>query len=444
MAMRQVLWGIFWLKGQEDDAQHGTLVVDPMREIELHLGRELTKGLEIIPPTDVSPGSVGWRDDEDSETQIVYGWLNEIPRAVTLFECVTFHRRASLASAGAETEQSLRPTYALRGGHLEEDFVSDALSARYDGLDAWSDLCLFTINEDPSSPSVLDISPRQIVPARLAGLGLLKLEPEIRGQGDYLGARIIQKMWLRLTEIEAPSWREVDRLYLTPLETLFTLCIGKRAPTTEVWVHARHGPWLQSVGKGSNSSPVLDNKLLPDRVPLGLQSVGLSSVAKWLDRVEALGPLPPVVANAVAGNTESTIETQIIELTSIVDGLHRRAVDSSRMNYKRRLLSVAQIAEEALPGVTGDQPGWARMVEQARNDFTHRENQFLGPNGEVDRYVVLISSLRLVLRAFLLRQADIPTSIVRDSITTSQTWTLFAKQARRLVPEIYNDSTMPK
>lgn len=143
---------------------------------------------------------------------------------------------------------------------------------------------------------------------------------------------------------------------------------------------------------------------------LPLQALGLTAVAAWLDRVEDLGPLPPVVAAAVA-KPPLTLETGLLELATVAEGLARRLwpewnrfsrdevgraqagvdepdeVDRARQSalaavaehgetmsaavkgalehlhepsYPQRLEKLAQYAGDAVPGVLG------RLTEQGR------------------------------------------------------------------------------
>lgn len=104
---------------------------------------------------------------------------------------------------------------------------------------------------------------------------------------------------------------------------------------------------------------------------------------------------------------------------------------------RQRLAELATAAESTLPGVTGQTQQWCSLVESARNDFAHRQNEFVGPGEEVDVLLVVVKSLRLALRAFLLRFAAVPDQVIAASLKGTQDWRLFVKQARRILPEIY-------
>ncbi len=169
---------------------------------------------------------------------------------------------------------------------------------------------------------------------------------------------------------------------------------------------------------------------------LPLAVLGLPGVAAWLDRVETLGPLPPVVAAAVAGPPR-TVETGVLDLTTAAEGLARRlwpdwnrlteegaaaaletalaavaeqgdeVVDTVRgalqhlrePSYPKRLLRLAERADDVVPKVVGrrteeGRPSrWKNAVVSARNDFAHRLDRGWLDEERLDQYLAVIGSL---------------------------------------------------
>lgn len=52
---------------------------------------------------------------------------------------------------------------------------------------------------------------------------------------------------------------------------------------------------------------------------MNLADIGLHAVASWLDQVDRLGPLPPVVAHFSAHRRTMQLETAVLELTTASD-----------------------------------------------------------------------------------------------------------------------------
>jgi len=184
---------------------------------------------------------------------------------------------------------------------------------------------------------------------------------------------------------------------------------------------------------------------------LPLDVLGLARVAAWLARVEALGPLPPVVAAAAIGEL-GRIETSVLEITTIAEGLARRLwPDAVRMTrdeatraqelavaavieqpdevlkavgaaltylqevgYPQRLMQLAERAEAVVSGVVGRRTTeghpsrWKALVCNARNEFAHRLDGGWLDDDRIDRYLTVIGSLRWLLTAVLLLETGVP------------------------------------
>ena len=123
-------------------------------------------------------------------------------------------------------------------------------------------------------------------------------------------------------------------------------------------------------------------------------------------------PLPSVTAR-LASSEDDTVESQLVELTTVTEGLQRLLLperkrmtdaqaDEARskalgalknfpgdvrdavqaalqhltdQSYPRRLLDLAKYVEQAAPGVTGNTTKWKQRVASGRISFAHKLEQ---------------------------------------------------------------------
>lgn len=170
------------------------------------------------------------------------------------------------------------------------------------------------------------------------------------------------------------------------------------------------GPWwdVYSVALHADD-PDTDLRWEQPRWLLQPADVGLGQLAAWLDKVEQLGPLPAVVADLAHVSTIS-LDTQVLLLATVAEGLHRRLYPDDRrfdkqtgkdvqavaaaavslihpeaeasvrgllnhveeVGYTRRLARLAEAVKDAVPGVTGNTSKWKAVVFEARNEYSHR------------------------------------------------------------------------
>lgn len=200
----------------------------------------------------------------------------------------------------------------------------------------------------------------------------------------------------------------------------------------------------------------------------------LVNVAAWLDRVDLLGPLPPGVADLTRANLVS-LDTQVLQLTSIAEGVHRALYPRQKQFEKKIAKDVQELATEAIrdkypdlitnirgllgflhqpsyseriarlakeiatsvPGVTGDTDEWKRAVTKARNQYAHRlRGEFL-KSETVDRDLTVALSLRWLLTGLFLLQAGISPEMLSQRFRMYQRYTNFLSSASEWQPTIY-------
>lgn len=233
-------------------------------------------------------------------------------------------------------------------------------------------------------------------------------------------------------------------------------------------VRSGQGKWLTIHSPAEREADLdLPNPLIRQ------QDLSLRHITTWLDRVEALGQLPPVVAQALTGRIQ--LETRVLELATVAEGLHRRlypetmgyskevadrireAVGAAlaaqqpdadnvvggllshleEVGYGQRLRHLAERAETLVPGVSGRTGRWKDLVYAARNDFAHRLRSSWLSEGDVDRYLTVAMSLRWVLQTILLGEAGLSPDLLTERFSQHTPYRLFLTQAAVWQPKVY-------
>jgi hypothetical protein len=177
--------------------------------------------------------------------------------------------------------------------------------------------------------------------------------------------------WLTLSGILAASLR-IDRAYLQPLASLLALAYNVVVNPLSVEVRETVGGAWCPVHTQSIRAEDLEwpwSALLRDA------DMDAESIGRWLDRVQTLGPLPPVLA----GVRNQTLESQVLQLTTLAEGLHRRPrpevrrfdeahAEGIRAAAVQAAASIDETAEDAVSGLLSHlyEPGYAlRLVQLA-------------------------------------------------------------------------------
>lgn len=264
---------------------------------------------------------------------------------------------------------------------------------------------------------------------------------------------------------------ELDRLIVTPVISLLTLAVGRRCSPIEVQVQGDEGRWHDVLGSWLSAEPVAVMSTHRMLVPYGVLT--LEHLARWLQQVRLLGPLPPVVADSVAGGSR-TLETDVLELTTVAEGLHRRLLerrqhskeDAERvrqlaraavaclgedlakdvaqalshfgeLSYPARITELAAWAESCAPGVVGRANRWKHAVVESRNVFVHRSSLGFLTDSDLDHHLGVMTSLQWVLRIILLLQTGINADVLGERVKADGAYRLFLPQARKWLPRVY-------
>jgi len=471
--------GSFWLADAPENVLRGRLVLDGEDSPSLDLDGSLTPWLQERSRSTQPDGSplrilVPSADGPEFESLVVHGEL-DTSEPVTLVDAFTVARSGSPLPFGPTSVQRLRASYVLRGGHVwGRNQAYTRLRVRLRHLDAWAQLPSFAVAAAPPNGQSLTYLPSALAAVSLPDGALLDLDEQIELSLDELsGGRLHRQLWLRLRELPPATFRVLDRTLITPMSSLLTLAVGSDCSPVAIEVATdAAGPWLsihhsQFVAESATRCPA--HRMLAPRTVLGLEGV-----AGWLAQVDRLGPLPPVVADLVAG-TRHTLETQLLELATVAEGLHRRLFAGERRltdqqetaallavqqavagldeksaaavrsavehlaepSYPMRLQQLAGLAESIAPGCTGTTNRWKRKVADTRIEFAHRISGSFLNEGSIDELLAVLLSLRWLLTVVLLQQTGVGSEILAQRLRSHHAYQLFLQQVARWLPKVY-------
>ncbi len=480
------LRGQFWLQGKpEGEAIPGRLFLGagshPLLELDGVLTplmretsrRKLPDGSEVRTSSPVPPQELA------GQSLTIHGTL-ETGELVTLPSAFT----AGWTERGTGYQSHrLQAFYALLGDHVDgADALFTRVRVRLRHLDAWASLPGFSLTPDLSAGKyTLAFEKPEVPPATLASGARVTLE-QVTGweRPDVSGGKLERQAWLDVLDVPPATYRDIERTIVKPLVNLLTLSVSAECPVVAALVSAGPDhPWLTV--HSAAMKPAAEAIIPLPRILLPLAETGLEGVATWLDSVVRLGPLPSVVARA-ATTRDDPLETQLLELTTAAEGLHRlllpqrkrmtdeqanearsKALEAFKellddvrdavqaalqhltdQSYPRRLMDLADYVVQAVPGVTGNTPKWKKRVASTRINFAHAlEHGFLNLDTAEESIAVLLS-LRWLLTGLLLLQTSIAPATLGHRFNGHESYQLFLAQARTWLPAVYDTSESPQ
>jgi hypothetical protein len=377
----------------------------------------------------------------------------------------------------------LQAFYALVGDHVDgADALFARVRVRIRHLDAWASLRGFTFTPDLSAGKyTLALEKPEVPTATLASGARVGLEQVIGWEGPGVsGGKLERQVWLDVLDVPPATYLDVERTIVMPLVNLLTLSVSAECSVVAVEVSASPDhPWLKV--HSAAMKPAAKAIIPLPRILLPLAEIGMEGMAAWLDSVVHLGPLPSVVARA-ATTRDDPLETQLLELTTAAEGLHRlilpqrkrmtdeqakearsKALEALKgliddvrdavqaalghltdQSYPRRLLDLAEHVGQAVPGVTGNTAQWKKRVVSTRIGFAHAlEHGFLS-QGNAEESIAVLLSLRWLLTGLLLLQTGIDPATLGRRFKDHESYQLFLAQARIWLPAVYDISGSPQ
>jgi hypothetical protein len=437
--------------------------------------RKLPDGSELRTQTFIEPHELV------SQSLTVHGTLDQTGELVTLPAAFTVGGMFPMFGTGPQSQQ-LQSFYVLFGAHVDGTSAPfTRVRVRLRHLDAWAALPGFTLTHDRSGDEVALTFAKPAAPsAQLVNGARVILEQVAEWSRPTVGGgRLGRQVWLDILDMPPATYLELERCIVKPLMNLLTLAVGTECPLVTVMVSAGpEDPWL-TVHHAAEKEP--EAEIIPSsRMLLPLAEIGMEGVAAWLESSVSLGPLPSVVARVVS-SLDDTLEAQLLELTTVAEGIHRlllpkrtrmtkaqakearskalQGLDNlpedvqaavqdalghlTDLSYPRRLLDLADYVKDAVPGVTGNTAEWKKRVVNVRNGFAHQlEDGFLNEE-TADESVAVFLSLQWLLTGMLLLQTGISPSQLGNRLTCHDPYRLFLDQARAWLPAVYDDRQAP-
>ena len=382
----------------------GKLHCDEISGVRLELAGSLTPAwVALSEPVATEDGSghvVEMEPAPDDETLLVHAVLADSPHLATLVDCVSVQRKEVGTPSGGFEIQVLSPRYMVRGLHSAGNAqLFDAVRIRVTSLDSWANLSGFGISPADPDRSTLTYERPPVNEATTASGALISLHESVsRSWPRATGGHIHRKVWVECKNFEAATYEDLQRRFVTPVVSFLSMLTGVRSPLTEVMLRADERCVQVDSRNLLRSRSTAD--LRPDEILLPLSAATLEAVAKFVDVSEATGPLPPVIADAHGYLSQSTLETQVLELATVAEGLHRRLFEGEQrmtsanadrlrgklanaisdeeqrlrdiirgmlmhleeMGYPKRLAALAARVQVALPGATGNTAKWVKAV----------------------------------------------------------------------------------
>ena len=321
------LRGRFWLQGNpQDEAITGRFFLMPGAHPLLELDEPLTPLMQETSRTKLPDGAEVVTSSPVSSVDLarqslcIHGTL-ETGELVTLPSAFT--AGWTVRGSGYNVHR-LQAFYAIVGDHVDGTAaLFTRVRVRIRHLDAWASLPGFSRTLDlAAGKKGLAFEPPEVPPATLTSGARVTLEQVTGWVGpDVSGGRLERKVWVNVEGLPPATYRDIGRTIIKPLANLLSLSVSAECPVVEaeVSVSPDH-PWLAV--HSASMKPTAETIIPLPRILLPLTEAGLDGVARWLDSVVPLGPLPSVVARA-AGTRDDPLETQLLEMTTAAEGLHR-------------------------------------------------------------------------------------------------------------------------
>ena len=425
--------GVFWIASDPNEKRNGFLHLGRGATSELIVNPEFYSGVEA---TDIevaadgsTNGSIGYAKDRGPQT--LHGRLtsDEIGESVP----VSILQAHSTNWTGPN--QTFRPIWSVVGGHIEPRHPFQGVRLR-----------------------IPRYGPRSHDPVPLATGGTARFDTD--------GG------WLELVDLPPRSYGELGSTVIRPICTLLTLATGERIRPSDVQLSPVPGTWWSVyTASQADDNPEISNALIRP------SDISTDVLATWLDQAHVLGPLPAGIASL--WETDMAVETQVLILTTIAEGLHRalhpetlrftheqgktiqtaateavREIDADaakavhgylehvhEVGYGTRLRDLAARAEELVPGITGDPTRWKNLVYATRNKYAHQPSTEWLEQTNIDRVLTVTQSLSWVLRLLLLDQAGLDPGLIAERFQVSQSYSFFLSDAAEWQPRIYPNTS---
>jgi hypothetical protein len=414
--------GEFWLKDRPGNQQSGVLEVAPTVAPTVKtvgaLRLPYREERRTNPPDGQTIVAFNLAEEELFTPVTIHG-IDNSGNAVTLLNSITSNYGNPDPSGRAH---HYRGSHAIIGIHAcDRDHPFTGYRIRFRNLNAWRP---FLAVKGWASEITLP-----------SGETLALQDLDIPGQDAQSG------LWITIQKISPSTLRELDRRFLRPLMTFFSLALDTPCMPLALQVEEEspEGPWLDVYSMALQADEDIDLRFEQPRWLLQPPDISLHHVAAWLNKVEQLGPLPAVVADMAHADSIS-VDTQVLLLATVAEGMHRRLYPGD-ISYAKRLIALAEAVKEAAPGVTGKTEAqtitWKKLVYEARNEYAHRLSVGFLDEDDIDRRLTVVFSLRWLLTGLLLLQAEVAPPVIAVRLECHEQYQRFLSDATLWQPKIY-------
>lgn len=469
------VFGQFWKAGDDEIRIPGRMYRADAG-IRIQLFQDLRPGPSYVPVHQEGQDAVfEVVDSPDRDLPLtLHGRIGQMVGSVTAYDCMTVHSQTDLFDSGVG-EYILAPRGVIFGAH------TDGEKQRYTGvrlrtrdLDEWAAVDGFSSTRSDDGARAIHFLMPEFESATLASGGTFTVSQTAVMRGPNVrGGSIEREVWLKVTGLQPSTWQEIDRQIVTPLSTLITLCVGEVNDISAIELTVDGESWITLGASYIRHAEARTERL--DKLA-SLSDLKFDGVAAWLDNVERLGPLPPVVAQFSARQATMRLETELLEMATVAEGLHARLfpgqtrlevavceevrtrvlaaiadMDAQIANilrgmlthlhepgYPHRLKGLAQIVASVAPEICGKVSKWADEVSEARNKYAHRAACFLD-EGSIDKLATVVESLRWLLRCILLLEAGLGASVMAARLRNISGYRLFLERAAEGLPTVYSN-----
>ncbi|NMO57827.1 hypothetical protein HH310_42525 [Actinoplanes sp. TBRC 11911] len=466
--------GLFWLPDTPETKVPGRLVAGQDGSAALELIGAITPDLveSYDPGTNVTTSVPA----PEQFNLLIHGFLSDVPRAVTLIDCFPAGRTRTSHQIATIRTQTLRPRLLMRGALVAGDAARfTGVRLRTAGFNTWAGMPRVDTSSPGDGSFELKVPPLEAADVPTGkGVRLTLVEEAATRQQANGDLGVTRRAWIQLTDIEAATFRSISAEYVTALVGYLSFARGASIPLTGLQV-LYDGKWLsvtfQGMESGNDDTAARHDVLLPLRV------TGLQAVGNFVDVYRTVGPAVPITQDALSNQRRATLDTQVLELTTVAEGLHRdlyptqeripkqeakriRALVADALkdetnprykeivigtvlgfleepNYKSRLKQLIDEVADAMPGLCGNQDEWIKRAAEARNSYAHRKRGFIDES-KIDEMYVISQALKWLFWAVILLKSDVPPHTLRERITQHQPYQHLLAHAGQAVPAIYS------
>ncbi|MEU0077710.1 HEPN domain-containing protein [Micromonospora tulbaghiae] len=469
--------GFFWRHETPEVEIPGRLVTRDDGTTIMELAGAITPEWEVR-SHDLETGRMSRVLADDPADLLVHGALNGRPSKVSLLGCTTTNRTRISARERTVETQTIKVGRTMRGAWLTDDALFTGVRLRVAGIDAWADLPGARLEEKENGGSALHLDPFDLGSVTTSSGAKLELDEQMvrrwRAGGETTFKRTV---WVHLSNLPELSYRRIDAEFVTAIVGYLSFALGVSAALTSVEV-LHDGEWIAVTHSGM-STDALDSTFVGQAI-LPLRDAGLGVLNNFLDLYRRVGPAIPITRDALSNERNATLDTQVLELTTVAEGLHRdlhpeqermSREDAARIrklvgaalkdesdprykdivsgtvlnflqepNYKSRLSRLVEDVSEAMPDLCGDHKQWVDRANSARNSFAHRKDGFIHES-LIDEMYVLSQSMKWLFWGVLLLRSGVPADVLREKLKSNQRYIHFLRYARSTVPTIYGSES---